>query len=178
MSYSPDAVLKQVQDEFPMFDMTFFEEKYQGTIPVFIARVKDGEETLSDHWEKLVAHIAFNFQSQVNDQFSIWNIYLFFVTKGAIGRTLKYKIENDTFSTRKIVIEENASREELIDQHITNRDVTFSIGNSVITTPLELDSILSKFVSNTISNKRMTEDHRNSFRGIIRELKASQKDEI
>jgi hypothetical protein len=178
MSYSSSTTLDDASAKFPMFELTYTEINYEGVLPIFIARVIGEEQALKENWESLVNYIAFNFQSQLIEDFSVWNVYVFFVTENKINRSLKYKIENDTFSSRKIVIEENASQEEIISQHITNVDVKFTIENPIVNTELDADPLLKKYISRSTSSKRLTEDHRNCLKSIIRNLKESLSDEI
>lgn len=170
MNYSSNEIITNAAKEFPMFELTFTEVTYKGIIPIFIARV-NSEEALRDHWQRFVNYIAFNFQSRITDEFSVWNLYIFFVTNLNIDNALKYKIENDTFSSRKIVIEENASQEEIIEQHITNLDMNFAVENLGLSTSFEPDTIIGKYTATSSANKRRTEDHRSALRNIIAELK-------
>ena len=50
---------------------------------------------------------AMNWQMGNLDDFERWNFYLFYVVenKSKIDRTLKYEIEHDTVSSRKIIID-------------------------------------------------------------------------
>jgi hypothetical protein len=178
MSYLSDDFMSKVSQELPMFKLAFTEVNYNGVIPVFVARVQGGEKVLGEHWEKLSNHIAFNFQSCIADEFSVWNLYIFFVTSQTIDSALKYKIENDTFSSRKIVIEEDASIEEIIQEHITNNDINFSFERSDGSIVLKQDAVIGRYVLTTTATKRLTEDHRIALREIIKELKESEHNEI
>jgi hypothetical protein len=178
MNFLPNNIISNASIELPMFELAFTEVDYRGVIPVFIAKVKCDETGLGKNWQRLVNYIAFNFQSRITDEFSVWNLYIFFVTNQNIDSALKYKIENDTFSSRKIVVEENASQEEIIEQHITNRDINFSLDNLQMSAPLLHDAIIVKYITTATTNKRLTEDHRISLRNIIAELKELGKNEI
>lgn len=63
-------------------------------------------KTISESWEKIVGLIAGIYQSALTNEFSKWNIYLVFFSKEPLDLALKYKIENNKFSMRKIVINE------------------------------------------------------------------------
>lgn len=65
------------------------------------------EETLRTQWRSLRNKLAEDRQMDPMDDFERWNFYLFYVVedKNAIDRTLKYEIEHDTVSSRKIIID-------------------------------------------------------------------------
>jgi hypothetical protein len=90
------------------------------------------EEELKKIWITTSNYIAINFQAKIKDQFSKWNIYLFFQIRKNIGTDLKYKIENSTFSSRKIVIEGEESLATLINQHILNNDLKIEKGTRIV----------------------------------------------
>ena len=58
---------------------------------------------------------ASEYQLDETDEFERWNFYLFYVVdnKNTIDRNLKYEIEHDTISSRKIVV----SKDELQDEN-------------------------------------------------------------
>lgn len=64
------------------------------------------EETLRTQWRSLRNKLAEERQMDPMDDFERWNFYLFYVVedKSAIDRSLKYEIEHDTVSSRKIII--------------------------------------------------------------------------
>lgn len=64
------------------------------------------EETLRTQWRSLRNKLAEERQMDPLDDFERWNFYLFYVVedKSAIDRSLKYEIEHDTVSSRKIII--------------------------------------------------------------------------
>lgn len=80
-------------------------------------------------WQKISEEIALKFQPKLESVYEKWNLYIIYVTDDKVSKELKNKIENDKFSSRKIV-EDNFSKElneseenELIIQHITNSDL-------------------------------------------------------
>ena len=52
------------------------------------------EDDMSYAWNKISNAIAVYFQSVQPDEFSKWNIYLFYLSSEVIKKELKYKIEN------------------------------------------------------------------------------------
>lgn len=71
------------------------------------------EETLRTQWRALRNKLAEERQMEAMDDFERWNFYLFYVVedKREINRSLKYEIEHDTVSSRKIIVD----RAEFVD---------------------------------------------------------------
>jgi len=72
-------------------------------ISCFIARFEDNDSCAA-YWKKITSEIAVNFQESLSSNFASWNIYLALVTPLPLEKYLKYKIENDRFALRKIVL--------------------------------------------------------------------------
>ena len=69
------------------------------------------------------------YQPKLESVYEKWNLYIIYVTNDKTSKELKNKIENDKFSSRKIV-EDNFSQKfneqeanKLIIIHITNSDL-------------------------------------------------------
>lgn len=73
------------------------------------------EDKLRENWRNYRNDFAVEYQTDDIDEFERWNFYLFYVVdnKNAIDRNLKYEIEHDTISSRKIVV----SKDELQDEN-------------------------------------------------------------
>jgi hypothetical protein len=70
---------------------------------IFVVQLKDQFEVLEIH-EELRDYIAIYFQSQLLEKdIERWNIYQFFLIEEKIDDVTKQKIEQDKFSTRKII---------------------------------------------------------------------------
>ena len=82
-------------------------------------------ETLFNTWRNINSWFAGNFQTELKSEFETWNLYLLFLTQEKVNPKLKYQIENDTFSSRKIVIEELDNYDEIITNYITNNNLEF-----------------------------------------------------
>ena len=119
MNYSPEKCLEELKAEFPSFNFDFREENIGGIISLFFIESLD-ESELSKYWDDIVVFISTSYQVNLNDEFSIWNIYLIFLADINVSKELKYKIENDTFSSRKIVVDKNEEIEKIISDHILN----------------------------------------------------------
>jgi len=104
---------------------------FMGEISVF-SFLFETEDYLNDNWGKITSSIASYYQSAFENEeneFERWNIYILFLVKNSVGIQLKYKIENDKFSSRKIVVDNiNANLDvdfvtSLIAKHIINSDL-------------------------------------------------------
>jgi len=104
---------------------------FMGEISVF-SFLFETEDYLNDNWNKITSSIASYYQSAFENEeneFERWNIYILFLVKNSVGIQLKYKIENDKFSSRKIVVDNiNANLDidfvtSLIAKHIINSDL-------------------------------------------------------
>lgn len=87
------------------------------------------EEELKETWRNYRNDFATEYQTNDIDEFERWNFYLFYVVdnKNDIDRNLKYEIEHDTISSRKIVV----SKVELQDENgesLVARYIKYDIG--------------------------------------------------
>lgn len=97
-------------------------------------------------WKVMRNFIAIEFQNKLLNEFERWNIYLFYIVNSSIGEDLKYQIENDTFSCRKIVIEGKSDVTNIICEHILNSDIkiesTTVSGNAFAPNPLIYNEVI------------------------------------
>ncbi|MFD2916868.1 ABC-three component system middle component 1 [Psychroserpens luteus] len=103
------------------------------TFHVFLIEI-DKEETLEKIWKKLNSKIAFYMQDKFESNFEKWNLYLFFIINEDCSVPIKYEIENNPFSSRKIVIENNNkkdSHEDIISTHIFDLDIELNIKEQI-----------------------------------------------
>jgi len=116
---------------FSRFSPVLLKVEFVGDISVF-AFTFDDESDLSDNWMKVTSSVAACYQSTFEGEqsdFERWNIYILFLVKTPVGSQLKYKIESNKFSSRKIV-HENASAQRgldylqtLIDEYVVANDI-------------------------------------------------------
>jgi hypothetical protein len=76
----------------------------------------DNEKDLNDCWEIIVDNVALHVQSKLENIIELYNVYMIFFIE-EINEQLVYKIEQDKYSSRKIVIKKAMpmSEEELKD---------------------------------------------------------------
>ena len=87
----------------------------------------DSEEELAVFWKEIIDNIAINIQAKLNETIELYNVYVIFFAE-KIKEKLLYLIEEDKYSSRKIVIKKRMpdSRTELIEL-LENRLFKFSI---------------------------------------------------
>ena len=116
---------------FARFSPVLMKVEFVGDISVF-AFTFDNESDLSDNWKKITSSVAVCYQSAFDEKqndFERWNIYILFLVKTPVGSQLKYRIESDKFSSRKMV-HENATAppdmdylQTLINEYVIANDV-------------------------------------------------------
>lgn len=155
-----------LKEMFPKLEVDSTVFTYEGTIHVFFLKFKNGKE-LCQSWEKVSNAIAVYYQTKLESQFEVWNLYLFYVNDDTIDRDVKYRIENDTISSRKIVIEGHNGKlnrklmNTVIAEHITNTDLNSFLKEKKqnMITNFKKDEILWSALSNTsISKKKKNSD--------------------
>lgn len=117
-------LLRIFSQDFPMVSVSYDNFNFGGKIHLFLLHF-DAEETMHKNWQKIANAIAFYFQQKLNNDFEKWNTYLFYSTNQPVSNELKYIIENDTFSSRKILVENNTNLNKVFEEHISNKDLSF-----------------------------------------------------
>jgi hypothetical protein len=122
-----NRIKKLVIDLYPGVELTLHIETYISKIHTFFVKFPS-EASLAKDWENLSNSIAVYYQSQLPDEFEIWNLYLFYITESIADKHLKYKIENDTVSSRKILLSYNGEVNDefiasTVEEHITNKNL-------------------------------------------------------
>ena len=174
MNYSVEnnEITIELAETFNNFGFQLLHVKCGGNLPVFLITPPE-EKSLDELWEAITTFIAGNYQINLPTEFETWNIYLFFLFSGAIEKSLKYKIENDTFSSRKIVIESQTDIEQILNDHILNKDLAIQptrstsnedifTGNSVIWNALK---------GKTVRKKKRTSEADDAYNEVIKTLK-------
>lgn len=120
-------IAKALQELHPEIQTVLHVENYIGNVHAFFAQFPS-QALLESEWERLSNTIAIYYQSRLDSEFEIWNIYLFYVVTNDVERHIKYKIENDTISSRKIVLAHNGEIDSdfmnsAVEEHITNTNL-------------------------------------------------------
>jgi len=143
-------ILEILRGNFPDQKFELETDNYGGSIHAFFIE-SDTEEILNNSWEKIRNMVGVYFQSALDSEFEIWNIYLLFITPIGIHKDLRHKIEHDTMSSRKIVIDNNKKmndtdfRKFLFSEHITNNNLKTGVVEKE-KKPFPKNKLISQFV--------------------------------
>lgn len=135
----------------------WFKEQENFKLYVFTAMLEETEQ-LEKYWQLLNDYIAINFQPNLEIEVEIWNIYLVFLTKNAVSKKLKYKIEQDKFSCRKLVFDNFSTKkwqsfledDFKVADFISNRLFDIKLVKQATVNELTLQEILQNEHSNLI----------------------------
>ncbi|MDI9863119.1 hypothetical protein QM480_02205 [Flectobacillus sp. DC10W] len=177
MIYLTKEFLSDIINEFPDTRFEYREIEFRGIIPAFFINFKD-EKNLENQWNAITEFIAVYFQSSLRNEFSVWNIYLFFILEQEINVDLKYIIENDTFSSRKIIIYPKQDIELIIQDHIKNDDTEIQSIIGFEETPFQPNPNVWKILNRISYKKKITDDIKHGLDEIICELKKGENDEV
>ena len=145
-----------------------------GIVHAFFIEVTDPVK-LQAIWRIISNFIALHFQNSLQDDFQVWNVYLFFRVSAPVANELKYAIENDTFSSRKIIIEEAKNVNEIIQEHILNSDLRINQKKDKDVAFL-YNPLLWKFLKEKNPKKIVTEEDKKLFDKIIAKIKSGNED--
>lgn len=108
MYYDKELIEVELNKNLEIYDeinLKLWKKNYQD-FNLYVFNVFVDEKELENKWEELRNDIAFHFQSNIDIDIELWNIYIiFFLEKKIVKKELKYKIENDHYCARKIVLD-------------------------------------------------------------------------
>ena len=147
---------------FPQFRPQLSKINFIGTISAFTFFF-ESENDLNDNWKAITSSIATYYQAEFEGEetnFERWNIYIFFLVKEPVGTQLKYKIENNKFSSRKIVQDQVADIQgdfihQLINEYIINDDITITASENMETVDLPSGYTNASEIYEIIDNSRL-----------------------
>lgn len=178
MNYSArlSEITGKIIAQFKNYHIRYQQIDYGGPIHAFFATPPD-EASLNNEWEPIVAAVAGSFQINLAEEYETWNIYIFFLFKAKVDPKLKYKIENDTFSSRKILIESEMTDEVIITRHILNNNLELRdhAAEPEAETFEYNESIQNVLTGKNLKNKKRTADAEPAFDALVEILKKSTK---
>lgn len=124
-------IVTQIKNNFDVQETVVGNLTFGSNIPVILVQFKS-LDNLEKQWKELNSLVTAEYLIKLDNDFSKWNSYIFFVTK-EIPKPLKYEIENNKFSTRKIAIEMETPLinddviNNIISEHIVNDDIQFEV---------------------------------------------------
>ena len=169
MIYFNSEFADNLISEFPDISLEYREVELGGVVPAFFIGMNN-EESLREKWGKIAEYIAIYFQSALKNEYSIWNIYLFYLLQEEVSNEIKYQIENDTFSSRKIVISPIKDIDKIIRENIINDDLNIQDKeeSNLVFTP---NDIIWEALCDVGSWKKKTKSHSESLNHIVKQLK-------
>ncbi|OOV29145.1 hypothetical protein BXU11_04265 [Flavobacterium sp. LM5] len=123
------AVINQLKEKYKTCDFHFHLDDVNVKLSVFFVLTNSSSLRESESWKKISEEIALKYQTKLDTVYEKWNLYIIYITNDIAPKELKNQIENDKFSSRKIVEDcygkefndDEANR--LIIKHITNSDL-------------------------------------------------------
>src|SRR5690606_12057740 len=173
MNYLTKELQSDIKNEFPDILFEYREINFGGIIPAFFINIKD-EKILTNQWKAITEFIAIHFQSSLRNEFSVWNIYLFFILEQEVKDDLKYIIENDTFSSRKIIIFPQQDIESIIQEHIKNDDTVVQSIHDFEEAPFQPNLNVWEILNGISYKKKITDDLKEGLEQIIDKVKAQE----
>lgn len=143
-----------------------------GLVHAFFVKI-DSEEVLKKVWRKISNFIALYFQNNLENEFERWNLYLFFLINQKISDDLKYQIVNDTFSSRKMIIDQKIDQNSIINEYILNNNLNIDKENAKATEDdFQSDILIWDLLKDKIfRNVRITTDIEKSFSQLVKTIK-------
>lgn len=111
---------EQLKTEFPKISVSYREVRIGRAVAHAFNISINNTKDLRQHWREISNFIALHFQRYIDQKFEQYNLYLFFEINEDVEKDLKYKIENDIFSSRKIIISEHQNFDNIVAYHILN----------------------------------------------------------
>ena len=155
-------IIIQIKKNFEIREVVVGNLIFGSNIPVILVQFKD-LDNLEKHWKEFNNLVTAEYLIKLQDDFSKWNSYIFFLTE-EIPKPLKYEIENNKFSTRKIVIETKTPiiNDEIINniisEHIVNDDIKFEVQSTDIGEFTKNELISSSFDDLIKDNSKKIDD--------------------
>jgi|WetSurMetagenome_2_1015567.scaffolds.fasta_scaffold340139_1 hypothetical protein len=168
---------KDIKQLFQIEELIVGELSFGGVVPIIFVRFIS-IDALTKTWKDFNSYIAAEYMTLIKDEYSKWNFYIFYLSKESVGKPLKYEIENNKFSSRKIVIENfnSISNEEistLISEHITNDNIQINAESKQIST-FKKNASLAKILDKLSLNKKNDDELQNA----LNLVEKTYKDEI
>ncbi|HEX8013961.1 MAG TPA: ABC-three component system middle component 1 [Flavobacterium sp.] len=127
-----NEIYDRIKNFFSIQDLLIGNLEYGNNIPVIFIRFKD-LGCLEKQWKEFNSYITAEYLIKLQNDFSKWNTYVFYIAEKTVTKALKYEIENNKFSSRKIVIEsekldvDSAVIEGVISEYIINDNIKFDV---------------------------------------------------
>ena len=116
-----------------LFDLVECRVKTEDKYNLYIFTIiLDDQKKLVDIWKEICGDIAIYFQTELEKSIEIWNIYVLFLVEGNVDSQTRYLVEQNKYSSRKLVIE-NVTRpldteriHSIINDKLFNLNINYS----------------------------------------------------
>jgi hypothetical protein len=177
-----DSVKTILERLFPEAAIEFHRIEYGGKVTTVFIRFSS-IELIESQWEDISNAIALYYQTKVESEFERWNLYLFYLSPVVLEKGLKYKIENDPISSRKIVVDKfdgalsQAAMEKIISSHITNSNLTID-NEEPVPTPFVKDAPISNILDKIIVDNEHKKKKNVDYDDLLNKIERSFRNEI
>jgi hypothetical protein len=167
----------QLKNDFPIKELYFGEQLYGGVIPLIFVSF-DSLTDLENNWKDFNSQIINDIVLNLIEEYSRWNLYVFYFSDIEVPKSLKYEIENNKFSSRKILIENcksitNTFITNVISEHITNDNIQIN-ADSKQTSTFKKNASLAKIVDKL----KLTRKNDDALQNALNQIENTYKDEI
>jgi hypothetical protein len=150
-------IIIQIKKNFDIRNVIIGNLTFGSNIPIILVQFKS-LDNLEKHWKEFNSMVTAEYLIKLDNDFSKWNSYIFFVAE-EVPKSLKYEIENNKFSTRKIVVEAETPiiNDEVINiiisEHIVNDDITFDVQSTDVG-EFSKNKLISNFFDDVIKDNQ------------------------
>lgn len=126
------SIVEITNTDFQIDNCRVYHYRNEDDFRINVFFLEANRDTIDENWKRFSNMVAANYQNSEymgDSKFDKWNFYIIYISKDIISKELKNKIENDKFSSRKIVEDvynkefNNEGANSLIVKHITNADL-------------------------------------------------------
>ncbi len=96
--------LSALTERFDSWEFSFFKTRESGQSLIAFCCQTDSISNFENDWFSISNFVAAEYISKLESSFEKWNAYLVYVCTENISKEIQYKIENNKFSTRKVVV--------------------------------------------------------------------------
>lgn len=170
---------EQLCKQYPDILFVITNKRLVGEI-IVIAALFNTEAELENEWEALSSSVCTLYQMRIKNEFSKWNTYVFYVCKDSVSKELKYQIENDKFSNRKIVVSDNPDSfnsdyvDKLVSSKITLDSLPIEKYYESATKDFKINSLIGEIIK---SQKINSKGELESFEDALKTIETKLKDE-
>lgn len=163
LTYSKE-VIETLSDNFEEFEFHFYVQDIGVIISVFLIQGLEMHFQDNEAWRKISEEIALGYQSKIKSAEDKWNVYVIYVFTDKAQKSLKSKIENDKFSSRKIVVDNlhtgisDKMANKIISEKITNSDLTIKVEEAALKVEESYVSSNTKIWDNIPTHKLISGD--------------------